>query len=67
MELKQCPCGKTPTALNLMGNGQGVKWAWASGNCCSEWWIEFRTGYESLESEKCMEYAIKSWNETVRG
>ena len=65
--LKPCPCGKTPEKLYISDAGQGSKWALVSGGCCGEWSIEFRTSYEALDSDKCMEYAVQSWNETERG
>ncbi len=64
--IKPCPCGKTPTKLSLSYNGQGTKYAEASGSCCGEWMIEFRTGYHSLNSKECIELAIIAWNKTPR-
>ncbi len=64
--IKPCPCGKTPTKLHCVDNGQGSKWAQASGDCCGEWSVEFRTGYFDLNSEKCQGYAIDSWNGAPR-
>jgi len=66
MNLKPCPCGKTPERLCISDAGQGGKWANVSGYCCGEWTIEFRTSYEALDSDKCMEYAIQAWNESPR-
>lgn len=65
-EIKPCPCGETPKELGLNYNGQGSKWATAVGTCCGEWEVEFRTGYEALDSEKCMEYALEAWNRAPR-
>ena len=65
-DLKPCPCGETPKELGLNYNGQGSKWATAVGTCCGEWEVEFRTGYEALDSEKCMEYALEAWNRAPR-
>ncbi len=67
--IKPCPCGKTPTKLYCIDNGQGsnkTMWAQASGDCCGEWSVEFRTGYFDLSSEECQRYAIDSWNEAPR-
>jgi hypothetical protein len=63
-ELKPCPCGKTPESLGLADNG--AKWAYAYGDCCSEWHIEFRTQYHELDTDACMELAIVAWNESSR-
>lgn len=65
-ELLSCPCGSVPTALNLLGSSQGGKWALASGNCCGEWFVEFRTDYHSLDSSDCMSLAVTSWNLSPR-
>lgn len=64
--IKSCPCGKTPDKLIIIENGQGTKYCNVCGNCCGEWMIEFRTNYESLESEKCMTLAIEAWNNAPR-
>ncbi len=63
-ELKPCPCGQTPESLGLADNG--AKWAYAYGDCCSEWHIEFRTQYHELDTDACMELAIEAWNESSR-
>lgn len=65
-ELKPCPCGKTPTRLHVTDAGQGGKWAWATGDCCGEWHLEFRTDYEPLGSDECADYAIERWNRAER-
>lgn len=61
-ELLACPCGKTPTMLDICYNGQGSKWATASGNCCGEWSVEFRTKYFDFDSNECIELAVEAWN-----
>jgi hypothetical protein len=63
-ELKPCPCGKTPSSLLLIDNG--AKWAYATGDCCNEWHIEFRTMYNNLESDECMALAFYAWNSARR-
>jgi len=65
--LKRCPCGSDPVKLCIIDAGQGGKYAYATGPCCNEWHVEFRTDYENLESDKCMELAIKAWNSSPRG
>lgn len=62
--LKTCPCGETPKSLLLVDNG--AKWAYATGDCCNEWHIEFRTGYNKLESSECMALAVEAWNLATR-
>ena len=64
VKLKSCPCGETPKSLLLVDNG--VKWAYATGNCCNEWHVEFRTGYNKLESDECMALAVEAWNLATR-
>lgn len=61
-KLKPCPCGCIPAELNIVQNGQGVKWASIYPSCCGEWSIEFRTQYKALDSEECMVLATKAWN-----
>ena len=64
-KLKKCPCGKTPTKLGI--TEWNSKWAYVhSYDCCGEWMVEFRTQYEDTGSAKCMEYAIRAWNNTPR-
>jgi len=65
-ELKPCPCGKTPKNLIITDAGQGGKWANVYGECCAEWMLEFRTDYHRLDSDECMELAIKWWNDATR-
>ena len=65
--LNPCPCGRVPTELGIVDAGQGGKYAWAVGNCCGEWHIEFRTNYEPLDSPECMTRAIEAWNAAPRG
>jgi len=64
-KLKPCPCGATPERLNVV-EGSSCKWAFASGDCCGEWLVEFRTQYANLESEECYELAASAWNEASR-
>lgn len=64
--MKPCPCGKTPNELHVTDAAQGGKWAFASGDCCGEWNIEFRTEYNIIGGEACAELAIIAWNDTPR-
>lgn len=64
MELKPCPCGKTPKVVIVCNQGQH-KWNHAYPGCCGEWFIEFRQGNET-EPEKIMQLAIAEWNRTPR-
>lgn len=63
--LLSCPCGKTPTRL-LIDDGPPCKWAYVTGDCCSEWSVEFRTNYKATNSSACMALAIAAWNSTPR-
>jgi hypothetical protein len=58
--LKPCPCGKIPDTLLIADNG--AKWAYAFGDCCNEWHIEFRTAYNPIDSKECMARAVTAWN-----
>lgn len=66
-KLAQCPCGRIPDTLIITESGQGAKYAHVYGNCCGEWTIEFRTYYQPLNSDKCMELSIYAWNNAPRG
>jgi len=64
-KIVRCPCGNIPKNITIT-EGSCSKWALASGDCCGEWFVEFRTSYEEITSTKCMEYAVESWNKTKR-
>lgn len=66
-KLKECPCGATPTELNITDSGQGGKWAHVGGNCCGEWEIDFRTEYNDIFSTECETLAMECWNDAPRG
>jgi len=66
VELAACPCGKTPTDVDIYDACQGGKWANVQPNCCGEWMIEFRTNYEALDSVECKRLAIEAWNSAPR-
>ena len=63
-ELKPCPCGQVPTSLTLNCKPRD-KWGWASGHCCSEWWVEFRNQYAS-DLDEMLANATRAWNGTPR-
>lgn len=65
VKLKRCPCGQIPSKLLITDNG--AKWAFAFGDCCNEWHIEFRTQYNPIDSKECMDLAIEEWNRAPRG
>ena len=65
VQLLDCPCGKTPTELNLI-EGSTCKWAHVTGNCCGEWNVEFRTEYNKIDTDECMKLAIDEWNRAPR-
>lgn len=62
--LKPCPCGIVPENLLIADNG--VKWAYVYGDCCSNWEVEFRTGYNPIESDECKSLALYAWNHAPR-
>ncbi len=64
--LQLCPCGQTPSALWVYPSNT-CKYAYVSGDCCGEWNLEFRTEYNDLDSDACMNLAIHYWNHAVRG
>lgn len=66
--LKPCPCGKTPERL-CFAEGQSSKYGYVSGNCCGDWSIEFRTGYNQIEARNGPELErlmAAAWNSAVR-
>jgi len=66
-QLKKCPCGETPTALNIEPQESTAgKRGYVSGNCCDEWLVEFRLGYNKPDSKEAKELAIKAWNSAPR-
>jgi len=66
MELALCPCGKTPSAILIEREYNRSKWAFAYGDCCSEWHIEFRAGYLDDDEPELMQAAQIAWNNTPR-
>lgn len=64
-ELKPCACGKIPEDIGVMESGTS-KWAWAYGDCCGEWNVEFRTNYHEVGSEECKKLAVEGWNDASR-
>lgn len=66
VELARCPCGEIPDSLGIISDQDRPKWANVTGNCCSEWEIEFRANYCPTDSEECMQLAIAAWNNAPR-
>lgn len=64
-KLAICPCGQTPSKLYISPT-ETTKYALVYAGYCTEWLLEFRTGYKKLDSPECMELAIKKWNEAPR-
>jgi len=62
--LNKCPCGCAPSHLTIE-EGASCKYSYASGACCNEWSVEFRSTYTS-DSEKLMGLAIEAWNRAPR-
>ena len=65
--LNPCPCGKVPTELGIIDSVEGSKYAFAVGNCCGEWHIEFRANYKLPDSPECKALACEAWNAAPRG
>ncbi len=61
-ELLPCHCGETPKCLQL--EDEGLKYARAAGDCCSEWIIEFRCDYKT--GTDAMKLAAEAWNDSPR-
>ena len=61
--LNPCPCGKTPTKL-LIYNTDRVKWQLCAGDCCNDWWVEFRSDY--AEDQELYDLAYSAWNANPR-
>lgn len=64
-KLNPCPCGKIPEFVTLT-YGYSSKWGLVMGNCCSEWMVEFRTGFQPLDSKEAMDAAVEAWNAAPR-
>lgn len=62
--LAACPCGNTPTDIDIYDACQGGKWANVVPNCCGEWMIEFRTTY--AVGDELKKLAIEAWNTAPR-
>ena len=65
-KLKPCPCGALPDRLDIYDGGQGGKYNFVQGSCCSEWMIEFRANYWDVNSDECMALAVAAWNSSPR-
>lgn len=65
-DLKPCPCGKIPKNICIYGDAVQSKYAFAMGDCCNEWLIEFRNNY-ATDPEDIMLNAVFGWNATPRG
>ncbi|MHC4192071.1 MAG: hypothetical protein ACYSUB_20765 [Planctomycetota bacterium] len=63
--IKPCPCGETPPRLVIQGRDRD-KWMYVYGDCCGEWNVEFRSDYNVVDSDECMERAISAWNDAKR-
>lgn len=67
MKLKECPCGKVPTELNIeRQESTAGKWGYVSGGCCDWWQIEFRLQYDKVDSEEAKKRASITWNNAPR-
>lgn len=61
---KPCACGGTPTAFDTHLT-QGTKWVQIWPNCCGEWSIEARTGYQD-DPTILQAIALEAWNRAPR-
>jgi len=67
-DLKQCPCGATPTKLAIV-EGSTFRWRVVSGGCCGDWEVEVRVptvGPEANE-EGALAACVREWNAMPRG
>ena len=67
-DLKQCPCGATPTKLAIV-EGSTFRWRVVSGGCCGDWEVECRVptvGPEANE-EGALAACVREWNAMPRG
>jgi hypothetical protein len=65
IELRPCPCGKTPEGLFITDHeGGSGKWKYVRGNCCGAWEIEYRSGY--LKGVEDLRLAAFAWNQAPR-
>ena len=64
-ELKACPCGNIPKTLCIEGQDRD-KYMRVTGDCCSEWAIEFRAGYAMLDDPELLVDATEAWNNASR-
>ncbi len=68
VEVKPCPCGRTPDTLYIQPQtDHPSKWGRVFGSCCSEWEIEFRLQYTDPNSEEGQALALEAWNMAARG
>lgn len=63
--LAPCPCGKVPSVL-VVDVLPGGKYGTVTGNCCGEWSVEFRNGFEQNQ-DAVMEKGKQGWNDASRG
>jgi len=64
LDLNHCPCGEKPEGLYIEMPERG-KYGRATGQCCAEWSVEFRNGYEA-NPDKTLAKAAKAWNDAPR-
>ena len=63
-DLKPCPCGKVPKMLMIQCQ-ERAKYGQMTGDCCGEWTIEFKNGYES-DKQVSLNKAVEAWNGAPR-
>lgn len=67
MILKPCPCGSTPNRVLVQAENIRPKFAYCSGDCCGDWWIEFRNNYKDVGGRESNALAEAAWNAAPRG
>ena len=65
LKLARCPCGEVPARL-VIQLVDGMEWAFVSGSCCGDWWVECRADYKAPDSPKSRSLAAQAWNDAPR-
>ena len=59
----RCPCGQIPS--RILGGETLVKWAYAYGDCCGEWSVEYRQEW-ARSQEEADKLAREAWDAAAR-
>ena len=63
-KIKRCPCGLTPTSLDLQ-DIEERPYMIIIPNCCEDWSLDFRPTSEEWESGDILELVINRWNSAI--